>query len=160
MKYYIVETDKRNPLPEFKGIYSNVYSRFFGTTKFKEDKEGFIYEMTTREETFIPDVITSPFCMVSKEIFRLIMLYIPDIEGEYISFVESGKRKSITYVVPILEEIREKELNETDISEKVLFYVIGLSSRYLIVRMDLLESILRRKILGLKVKEFLKYSGE
>ncbi|MCM1425636.1 MAG: hypothetical protein NC118_03445 [Eubacterium sp.] len=154
MKYYIIETDKKNPLPDISGIFSQIPIRYLTLEYEHKLEDYYVLEMKTGDETLLPDIFTSPFLMVKRDIFKVIMMYMPEIKIKYMSLVDSEKKQCETYVVPILDIVEGKTIEETDFSKKMLFYVSGVSERFVVARLDLLESILRRNAIGLKIQEF------
>lgn len=159
VKHYILENDKKNPLPDLQEIYSKIHVKYLSPEYEHMLQENYVFGMKTTEETLIPEILTSPFLMVKRELFQVIMMYMPDVKVKYISFIDYEREIYETYIVPVLEVIEYEMLPKTDISEKVLFYVSSYNDRYAVARLDLSESILRRNSIGLKVKEFIA-SGE
>lgn len=159
MKYYMIETNKSNPLPDIRSIYSEINVKYFSPQYEYKLQDYYVFEMKTTEETLIPDIFTEPFLMVKREIYRVVMMYVPEVKVKYISFVDYEKGVYETYVAPVLEVIEQKMLRQIDISEKVLFCVSDIFNKYTVMRLDLMESILRRDILGLKIQEFLCAGG-
>lgn len=159
MKYYIIETNKKNPLPDIRSIYSEINVKYLSPRYEYKLQDYYVFEMKTAEETLMPDIFTDPFFMVKREIYKVVMMYVPEMKVKYISFVDYERGMYETYVAPVLDVIEQKKLGQIDISEKVLFCISDIFSRYIVMRLDLLESILRRDILGLKVREFLN-AGE
>ena len=154
MKYYVIETDKKNPLPDISGIFSQIPIRYLTPEYEHKLEDYYVFEMKTGDETLLPDIFTAPFFMVKRKLFKVIMMYMPEIKIKYMSLVDSVKEECETYVVPILDVVEGKTIEETDFSEKMLFYVSGGSERYVVARLDLLESLLRRNAIGLKIQEF------
>lgn len=154
MKYYIIETDKKNPLPDIRGISSKIPIRYLTPEYYHKLEDYYIFDMKTGDETLLPDIFTFPFLMVKKELFKVIMMYMPEIETKYMSFIDSEKKQYETYIIPILEVVERKTLEETDFSERILFYVSDVSERHVVARLDILESFLRRNAIGLKISEF------
>lgn len=160
MKYYTIETDKKNPLPDIRDIYSEINVNYFTLEKEHKLKDYYAFKMQTMEETLVPDIITSPFFMVKEEIFKAIMIYMSEIKVKYISFVDDNRGLYMTYIAPVLEIIRHDDLDAQNILDKVLFYVSYSYHRRVVVRLDLMESILRRHVIGINVQEFFVSGGK
>lgn len=156
MKYYIIETDKKNPLPDISGIFSKIPIRYLTSEYEHKLEDYYVFEMKTGDETLLPDIFTTPFLMVKSKLFKTILMYMPEIKIKYMSLVDSEKEECETYVIPILDVVERKTIEEPEISERVLFYVSGAYERYVVARLDLLESLLRRNLIGLKIHEFLE----
>lgn len=154
MKFYIIETDQRNPLPDIRKMYSEIPVKYLVPEFAYKLQDDYVFEIITEDETLLPDIFTVPFFMVKRDLFRVIMMYIPEIKAKYISLVDVKRERYETYVMPVLEMIDRRKLEEIDASDKLLFYVTDFYERYVVIRLDMLESFLRRDAMGVKAREF------
>lgn len=169
MKYYLVETDKRNHIPYGINVNRAVDLRYANRENAYKIPNCCVVDMKTPMEVFFPDILTDPFLMVSEEAAEVIEMYAPETIFKTIYLLEAGSEINVTYFMPFLEEVdclsqqTEKSRGGTELLDIVLceeavvgkpiFRVAGFSHTYLIVRMDVIESMLRRDICGIRLKE-------
>ncbi len=169
MKYFLIETDEKNRIPY--NINKNRAIDLRLLTKEDIDRLSMwnVVEMELPMEVFFPDLICSPFVMVSDTIMKTILMYHPDIlyRGIKLWHKESGTNAS--YFISILDEIEclseetqynsvgnriEKPiLSQKKIGEAAVFKISGYDKKCIVGRLDFVESILRRGIRGIRLKE-------
>ena len=171
MRYFQIYADTNSPQPQFIDWYQRLKPKrwqdkeVYGALKRKN-----YFKVEMREEVEFLDIISNPYFMVSKEFANLIRMYDSKIRFKKVQlFVEDSKR-SVLYQVPRLPEVNclsgESELNrdKSVILQGVLSYeklkpypvfkLGGVSSRYILTNLELLESAFRRKVMGMKIREF------
>jgi len=169
MIFFLVETDAKNQIPH--GINANraVDLRYVNRGQAYMIPNCCVVDMKTPREVFFPDILTEPFLMVSEEAAQVIEMYMPETIFKTIYLLETESEIHATYFMPFLEEVdclaeqTERSRGGTElldivlckdaVNEKSVFRVAGFSHVYLIVREDALESMLRRDVCGIKIKE-------
>lgn len=172
MKYFIISQDEGNILPSrinSKNL-TDVKAVMDGDTE-KMDTWN-IFDTVVSGETFFPDVLTNPFPMFSRICFETICLYCSEIDYKVIKLVDAEQCRGMTYFLPILDRsdclserteytnsfhgsFKKIVLKGEKICNKAIIRVDDLNSVYLIIRFDLAESILSRKVRGIKLEEVL-----
>ena len=125
--------------------------------------------------TFI-DVVDFPFFLISKTCMDVIKLYEPQIISKQIILLDRENRAKQTYYLPILphleclseesvftpdrSELKEGILDMSQIGSEGIFHIAGLSSFYTVIRLDVLESMLKRGARGVKITKMNVVTGE
>lgn len=169
MKFFLIETNTRNRLPY--GINANraVDVRYANRKSSYRIPNCCVVDMKTPSEVFFPDIITEPFLMVSREVAEVIEMYTPETIFKTIYLLETESEINATYFMPFVEEVEclseqtkrsrggtellDIVLRQDAVAEKPIFRVAGFTHVYLIVRLDAIESMLRRGTRGIKLKE-------
>ncbi len=116
--------------------------------------------------TFV-DIIEFPFLLISKKCMDVVKIYEPQIVSKQVILLDTENRKKQTYYLPILphleclseksilspdkSELRKGILNLSKVGTEGIFHISDLSHFYTVVRLDVLESILKRGVRGIKV---------
>lgn len=176
MKYFLIE---RNSIIKNVPEVINWYKKF--NKKALDDKE---YEKIPYRTTlqikennnvkFI-DIILNPFFMVSKELKKLLSIFEPNLKYKEIFLIDSKNKKMEQYFIPLLDKldclsetsefnldktiVKKGIINEKKIEDKAIFMIDNMKSQQIIMRMDLVEAILRRDYLGVRFKELYKEEG-
>jgi len=163
MKYFILESNTTNPLPQVENWFQTVNPRHLNRTYYENIAGILNLRIQPNPETVFPDILTSPCFMVSAEAARVINLYDKSIPMKRAVLFDVENRKKASYSIPILEEISAAEtgpvketLNESDLAKfsgRHLLKLTGLRKSRIIVSLDLIESLLRREALGIVLKE-------
>lgn len=169
MKFFLVGTDTGNRIPY--GINANraVDLRYADRKNAYRIPNCCVVDMKTPREVFFPDIIIEPFLMVSEEVADVVEMYTPRTIFKTIYLLETESEIHATYFMPFLEEIEclseqtKKSRGGTDlldivlrkdvVADKPIFRIAGFIHVYLIVRLDAIESMLRRGIRGITLKE-------
>lgn len=169
MKFFLVGTDTRNRIPY--GINANraVDLRYADRKNAYRIPNCCVVDMKTPREVFFPDILIEPFLMVSEEVADVVEMYTPRTIFKTIYLLETESEIHATYFMPFVEEIEclseqtKRSRGRTDlldivlckaaVADKPIFRIAGFTHAYLIVRLDAIESMLRRGIRGITVKE-------
>ncbi len=169
MKFFLVETSTGNRLPY--GINANraVDVRYANRRRAYRIPNCCVVDMKTPSEVFFPDIIIEPFLMVSREVAEVIEMYTPETIFKTIYLLEMESGINATYFMPFVEEVEclseqtKKSRGGTElldivllqdvVVEKPIFRIAGFTHVYLVVRLDAIESMLRRGACGMKLKE-------
>ena len=167
MKYFLIETDDKNKIPY--GINKNrgIDIRLLTREKFNMLPLWNVVEMNFPEEGFWPDVICSPFLLLSEDCLKTAMMYQPNIIYKGIKLWDKNSGVNATYFLTVLDEIEcisdktlynstgnrilKLVLDRRKIDANVVFKVKGLSGNSIVGRLDFVESILRRDARGIKL---------
>ena len=167
MKYFLIETDDKNKIPY--GINKNrgIDIRLLTREKFNMLPLWNVVEMNFPEEGFWPDVICSPFLLLSEDCLKTAMMYQQNIIYKGIKLWDKNSGVNATYFLTVLDEIEcisdktlynstgnrilKLVLDRGKIDANVVFKVKGLSGNSIVGRLDFVESILRRDARGIKL---------
>lgn len=167
MKYFLIETDDKNKIPY--GINKNrgIDVRLLTKEKFNMLPLWNVVEMNFPEEGFFPDIICSPFLLLSEDCIKTVEMYQDDIFYKGIKLWDKNSGVNATYFLTILDEIEcisDKTLynsmgnrilkpvfDRDKINSKVIFKVKGLDGNSIVGRLDFVESILRRNVRGIRL---------
>lgn len=166
MRYFLLETDPAyHHIPNVKEWYKKIDVRKISreNEKLFSDIELLFIEESPR--TIFVDVITFPFLMVSDEVHKVIHLYEPGTLFKKIVLLDRIHRKKALYYMPLFEKvecldsaselnldksvIRHCVLRRSDIKDKAVFQIKGVSKQYIVARLDFVESLFRRRVKGM-----------
>ena len=119
--------------------------------------------------TLFIDIVSSPFLLLSKKCMKVITMYEPNIISKQVVLLDSKNKKMQTYHLPILPKIQcltrnsrfnlDKslieygELDLDKIGSHSIFHIADVKNRYTIIRLDILESMLKRGARGFSITE-------
>ena len=169
MKYFLIETDKKNHIPYAINVNRAVDTRYANRANAYKIPNCFVVDMKTPAAVFFPGILIEPFLMVEKQAADVIEMYAPETIFKTIYLLETASGISATYFMPFVEEIEcladkskmnrgktallEIVLRKGPIQQKQIFRVAGYKHTYLIGGMAFVESILRRGVRGIKLTE-------
>jgi hypothetical protein len=154
--------------PHFKGVFSQINIRDLCL-----ERCNFIAAETTltvepNKDMQYLDLLDMQVFMVSAKLRKLLSLYEPEMIFKRISIVDYSNGHNEIYYLPILEDVnciasqsefnRDKSvllkivLNEAAIGDQPIFRLGGVATPYVVARLDLVESILRRDFEGISFK--------
>lgn len=169
MYYFLLKTNKRNPVPYSINKNRAIDIRYINKENSYKIPNCSVVEMKLPSEAFLPDILSEPMFMVDERFAEVIEMYVPEtiFKTVYLLHSESGIHK--TYFLPILEDVEclsdetKRSYGETELLQIVLrkeavvgksiFRVAGFHHSYVIGRLDLVESILRRGIRGIELMQ-------
>ena len=168
MKYFLMQTD---PLY----VDAPVLQDWSGTIDRTKIKPGLSHQLPARTllniypnvHTTFTDIVDFPFLLLSKRCMDVVKMYEPQVISKQIILLDAENRNKQTYYLPILphldclseesvlspdgSELREGVLDLSRVSSKGIFHISGLSHFYTVMRLDVLESMLRRGARGIKI---------
>lgn len=164
MKYFSVSVDSNYvaPLPlEWWGV---IDKKTLQRKKRFQIPEHLLFQVKSHMQMVFTDIIETPCFMVSELVMGVIKKYDPFISFERIVFFDKDRKKSMIYYLPFLNRIELTEgstfsnerisvIDREELGEHVAVEIVNDGKTYIIMRMDLIESILRRGTIGIGLKE-------
>lgn len=176
MKFYILGTDTvYSNYPKLKNWFGKVDSRNFNSHDSYKISARQILKIQENENTIFTSIIDNPFPLIKKEVKAVFDMYEPRIIYKEIILLDSKYKRAEQYYLPILEEV--DCLHETSIYNmnkslikkgvidyektegKTIFRLSGFNHYYMVGRLDLVESILKRDVKGIGLTELEIYEG-
>lgn len=169
MKYFILEQGKeytRNP--QIKGWYGklDIHSlKQVGSGL----KDKMIFEVDITESTLFPDILVKPVLMVSAAMRDIIFKYEKKVFFKEVLFMNVEGTQKYTYYIPFLPRVNcfkdvtcfhknmnKKETCIVDISKMWNRHIVeaeGNDEQCIVISLDLAESILRKGLIGIGLRE-------
>lgn len=177
MKYFLLHSDPFfTDVPEMLDWTGKIDPRDICPKQSYRIKNRQILEIRPNPNLVFTDVISSPFLLVSKICMEAIRLYEPRIKTKQMILLDTTTPQRKTYYLPILQSIhcladvsewnldksvlRRGVLNLSQIKDISIFQLADLKGRYTVIRMDVLESILKRGARGIGVTPLETVKGE
>lgn len=139
-------------------------------------REGTLLEVKVNKDTIYPDVMTDPYFLLSADAAKVVSAYEPDMTMISLQLFSRENRISKHYYLPLLPlidclsvhsefttyrfDIKRAVINEAKTAGRALFRLGGIEKRRVVIRLDLLESLLRRDALSIRVAELEVISRE
>ncbi|MDR2889504.1 MAG: hypothetical protein LBV33_06670, partial [Lachnospiraceae bacterium] len=168
-KYYLLEADEGNNTPRVINQNDIIRHQDIHPDNAHRIASLNIIEMRLTIETAFPDVLHSPFFLVSSDFMKLINTYDEEIAGIHIKLWEKESYINKTYKLPIFQTVdclsahSRLSLDKTTIERLILdgdklddqaiFRLSGFTHGYIIARLDMVESMIRRKLKGIRYRE-------
>lgn len=169
MKYFLIETDEKNKLPY--GINKNraIDIRLLTKAGFDRLPLWNVVEMVFPREGFFPDLICSPFTLLSDICMETVVMYQPDTPYKVVKLWDRDNGVNATYFFAAPDELDcmsdktrfnsvgnrvvKLVLDREKLGKRAVFKVKGFASNNIVGRMDFVESILRRDARGIRLTE-------
>ncbi len=169
MKYFLIGTDEKNRIP-----YNINKNRAVDVRTLTREGIGTlpmwnIIGMDLPDEGFFPDLICSPFVLMSKNCIKTAAMYQTDIIYRGVKLWDKGSGVNRTYYLTILEEldcmsgqtqfntvgnrVTRLVLDRDRIGGNAVFRIKGYNRSCIAGRLDFVESLLRRGIEGITLDE-------
>lgn len=163
MKYYLLTVDANYVAPVPVGWYGKIDRKSRREKKAYQMEKHLMFQTEEHMQMIFTDIVTFPCLMVSKMVHDTIRLYDPDIKFTRIILYNKAKKRSMAYYMPFLKEMEVIWTNEQKggaillerkkIMEEVIAEVVYKGKTGIVIRMDLVESILRRGAIGIGLEE-------
>ena len=166
MKYFIVKENENYIAPTPVGWYGVIDKKTLNRKKAYQMPKHLLFHIEKHMQIVFTDVLTVPCFMVSEMVKEIINKYVPFIWFLRIILYDTERKRSRAYYIPYLEKINYWEEKNTksknsryicvkreDIKEKVIVEITAEDCSYVVMRMDLVESILRRGVIGIGLQE-------
>lgn len=170
MKYFLLRTDPQfdNP-PIINDWFQKIDRRNIQLGKSHKIENRQLFFIESNPITTFPDVLSFPAFMVTERLRDVIKLYEPKMLFKEIILLDQRYAKACTYHMPILEyadcltngsiltkdhsTIISAEIDPTKVNEHSIAYIASVSNLYIIARLDIIESFLRRGAQGISLQE-------
>lgn len=169
MEYFVLEVASEFYPPYPLGWYEKFGTKLMEVKVLQDMPRHEIFLTKDNMQMVFTDIICSPCFMVSKVIRDTIWLYDSSILFYNIILLSKEQKRSEAYYIPVLDKINcisEKSVDELKnkcdknivsivrdkIQEKAIFHAVGDKNSYILISMDLANSILRRETVGIGLK--------
>lgn len=170
MKYFEIEdTSELKYAPQIHGWYGKFDVRDIKLESYPKLPKRQLFIIEPSEDTIFTDIILHPFLMVTPKIMDVISMYKELCFYRDIILVDQLKRESQLYHLPVFNETDELKIVEKSYVEEApisseeerervnvashIFWIDDSLKRHTIISLDLAESLLRREVFGLGIKE-------
>lgn len=170
MKFYILGTDPSYAnYPRIKKWFGQIDAKNFNVNDANKIPGRQILMIHESETTVFTSIIDKPFPLISAEVKEVFDMYEPHIIYKEIVLLDQKYERAEVYYLPILEEIEclneksEYNLDKSIIKKGVIDYertegraifrLKGFCHYYMVGRLDLVESILKRNVKGIGLEE-------
>lgn len=170
MRYYILEQDKGyKELPKLINWFEQVTASKTKKPDINNIRNREIFKIEPNENTTYSDMLFFPFFMVTDKIKDCLQLYEPNLKFKEIILLDRKYKRMQNYFIPSLSELecltvnseytfghvdlKYIEIEESAVEKKAIFKIKGVEKSYILARLDVVESLLRRGAKGLMVRE-------
>lgn len=166
MKYFLVGVDEHYTAPIPVGWYGIIDKKTLSKKSPYQIAKHLLFSVESNMQMVFTDVLTSPCFMVSETVRNVIRKYDSFIYFIRIILLDKEHRQSMAYYIPYLDAVgctfRKDiskggkayfEVDKKSIEEKVIAEITDGHNSRVIMRMDLVESILRRNTVGFGLQE-------
>lgn len=169
MKYFLIGTDEKNRIPYNINKNRAVDIRMLTREGISTLPMWNIISMDLPDEGFFPDLICSPFILMSKSCMKTAVMYQPDIIYRGVKLWDRDSGVNRTYYLSILDELDcmsvQTQFNTTGnritrlvldrdrIGENAVFRIKGYNRGCIAGRLDFVESLLCREAGGITLEE-------
>ena len=177
MKYFLVKQDElQKDMPRIVNWYKKIDKHSLDKKEYEKIPFRTVISIDPNNNVDFVDVILSPFLLVSKELKKLIMIFEPNLKYKEIFLQDSINGKLKEYFLPLLNSIdcldKDSTFNldksiikkgiivESKLKDKAIFRIDNMKSQQIVIRMDLLEAIIRRNYTGARFLELEKKMEE
>lgn len=170
MKYFEIEdTPELKYAPRIHGWYGKFDVRDIKLEFYPKLPKSQLFIIEPSKDTIFTDIILYPFLMITPKIMDVISMYKELCFYRDIILIDQINKKSQLYFLPVFNETKELKIVEKNYVEKVceasvqglqrvnvashIFWINDSLKRHTIISLDLAESLLRREVFGLGIKE-------
>lgn len=164
MKYFILTNGDKNPFPQIINWSQTIDVRKLTREEYQKMPPFIQLNAKLGMDGVFPDVIAKPFLLLSRPAMEVTALYDSTIPFLFFVLFDTEKGECSSYFCPVLEDedclvkmpgLRQREiiLDRQKMRGIPLFRVRNGPDSHTIIRMDLAESVMERKIVGLELEE-------
>ena len=162
LKYFeIQEAPELKYAPQLENWYGKFDVRDIKLEGFPRLPDRQLFTIKPSDRTIFTDIIQFPFLLLSLKVTEVIKMYRERCFCRDVILLDQISGKSELYQLPVFDEtdklsIRERQggaQSETVVLDKHIFWVRDSLKRHTIISLDLAESLLRREVTGLGLKE-------
>lgn len=163
MKYFQLFVDENYIPPSLVAWYGKLDRKALEGKRAYELPRHSLFLVEAHQQMVFTDVITFPCFLVSEKVKEILQIYDPTMSYARMVLYEENRQISKTYYYPFLEELEEDIQDDTSMKQfaaepkenriELIFKMRAKNRTKVILRLDLLESILRRNPIGIGVRE-------
>lgn len=170
MKYYCLAIDKRySEAPVIKNWYGKIERENITEEKSYLLQQRELLEIVENKNVFFTDIVVFPFFLVSDLCKNVISMYAPKTKFKQVVLMDMKTNKYQMYHLPVLKKVNSIEtkkkigniiikesalmVHKDDIGDLGIFQVETNGKTNTIIRLDMLESMLRRGAKGIGIQE-------
>jgi len=162
MKYFEIQSAPETKYaPRLEQWYGKFDVRDIGISTFPKLPKRQLFIIEPSEKTIYTDFILFPFLLLSFKVIDVIKMYREICFYRDVILLDQISGKSELYHLPVFDEtdkllVREKQDDQSGKEVKVdkhIFWVRDSQKRHTIISLDLAESLFRRGVKGLGVRE-------
>ncbi|HEX3075530.1 MAG TPA: hypothetical protein VHQ24_01540 [Lachnospiraceae bacterium] len=170
MRYYLIQTDNNYiKIPRFKDLHRHLDVRDITMGGYYKIPKRMLFRIEEDRDTMFVDILATPIFLLTEKIKKLLSMFEPNLNFKEFILLDQGHGRTETYYMPTLEEIdclSEKSefsrmhselarivLDREKIQDKAIFTIAGVDRRYVIARLDVIESMIRRDATGYRITE-------
>lgn len=168
LEYFLLQQDRRYcNTPILKNVFNSIDKKDICIEKSSRiDDITSVFVESNKRMQYI-DILDMQLFIVSEEMKALLEMYEPQMIFKTISMIDFNNQVNTLYYLPIIEEVdcisgksvfnldksvlKKIVIKEENIADKSIFRLKGVDTPYIIIRLDLAESIMRRKFKGVKL---------
>ncbi|MDE7477110.1 MAG: hypothetical protein K2M91_04020 [Lachnospiraceae bacterium] len=171
-KYFALQdTPELKYAPRLKNVFGKFDIRDIQLETYPKLPERQVFFVEPSEKNIFTDIILSPFLLITPTVLDVIKMYKELCFYREVFLIDQLQRKSQLYFLPVFNETKKLQVvgkeydNGTCISkpaerqgekvfvDKNIFWVSDSLKRHTIISMDFAESLIRREVFGLGLKE-------
>ena len=166
MKYFQVEVDEQYQAPNLQGWFGVIDKKTLDRTGPHQVGRHLLFSVESNIQMVFTDVVTTPCFMVSETVRNVIRKYESRIFFNRIIVLDKENRQSMAYYIPSLDSVSctfrkeqehggewRAEVERKSVEGKAIAEITDGYYFRVIMRMDLVESILRRQTVGIGLQE-------
>jgi len=169
LKYFLLTSDEKNRLPRTRNLYEQIDVRQLNKQHAHKLERFTSVEVEPHIDTLYPDVLSKPLFMVSKGVAEVMSYYDSSVDFKIAALFDLENGVGTTYFIPIFDrvdcltegtefskdrgEIFHAVIDPGKTMGKAFFRLDGVKNTYVAARLDFVESLLRRKAIGLAIEE-------
>lgn len=177
MNYFLLHSDPRyTDSPEFLDWSGKIDPRTIRPGHSHKIARRQILDIRPNPHTVFIDVISSPFLLLTKKCMEVVTLYEPQMISKQIILLDMETPQRETYYLPILKQIPclaegsewnldksvlfKGVVNLEPVGDASIFQLADMKNIYTVIRMDVLESMLKRGARGIGITPVQTVRGE
>ncbi|WP_252232816.1 DUF1629 domain-containing protein [Clostridium sp. ZBS15] len=170
MDYFLLKQDERyTNTPRLKDMFHKINTKDINRLNAHKIDDVIIFQVTAEERCEYLDVLDKQLFLISEKMMKIICKYDTDIVFKILPLIDSKQHTQENYYLPIFEDIEaldEKSefnlnrtivkkivLNKKKIEGKKIFRIKESEKTLIVVRLDVAESLIRRKPRGISLEK-------
>ena len=168
MKYFIMTQDKRlRNVVKLKDFPTDQEADFDSSYK-DQVNDNTVLHTVEKENSLYPDVLLAPLYMVEDKIYRVATMYEETLIFKKVSLVNMERSTRKSYWLPLLDRVdclhsesrfyqdqsvEHLVLDKEKVRGREMFKIAGIAPNWVVVSMNIAESVLRRDCFGVRFEE-------